>query len=222
MLKNTTITFVFMTNFIPIFPLNIVVYPYENLNLHIFEARYKQLVTDCFSNKKPFGIVTAFDGKTNEFGCLVEILEIVKTYDDGKMDIKTKATNVFVVLEIIKSLPEKLYGGAIVNYPDNGEYINAKLMYAILKDVRYLHQLLDVKKDFKKPDIELCSYDIAHHIGLSINEEYELLGLMQENQRLEYLRRHLVKTIGVILGIENLKDKIKLNGHFRELTGFNL
>lgn len=211
-----------MINFVPIFPLNIVVYPYEQLNLHIFEPRYKQLIKDCFEEKKPFGIVTALDGKTNEFGSLVEIAEIVKTYNDGKMDIKTKATRVFVVLEIIKELPEKMYGGAIVNYPDNAEYINAKLMASILKDVRYMHQLLDVKKDFKKLDNELCSYDIAHHVGLSVVEEYELLQLLHENQRLEYIRRHLVKTTNVILGIENLKNKIKLNGHFRELEGFNL
>ncbi len=47
-----------MTNFIPIFPLGIVVFPGEDLNLHVFEPRYKQLITDCFGEKKPFGIPT--------------------------------------------------------------------------------------------------------------------------------------------------------------------
>lgn len=216
------ITFVAMTNFIPIFPLSIVVFPHESLNLHIFEPRYKQLINDCFADKKPFGIVPAIDNKTKDFGCLVEIQEIVNLYDDGKMDIKTKASSVFVVLEIIKSLPNKMYGGAIVNYPDNAEYINSKMMTDVLKNVRLLHQLLNVKKDFKKTDTELSSYDIAHHVGLSVDEEYELLELMHENQRLEYIRRHLAKTIPIIQGTENLKDRIKLNGHFRELTGFNL
>ena len=210
-----------MTNFIPVFPLNIVVYPGEKLNLHIFEPRYKQLITECFAEAKPFGIVTALENKLNDYGTLVEIKEIAKIYEDGKMDVITKGSSVFVVLEIIKSLPEKLYSGAIVNYPDNAEYINTKLMHTILKDVRYLHQLLTVTKDFKKPDKELCSYDIAHHIGLSVEEEYQLLELLQENQRLEYIRRHIAKTINIVLGIENLKDKIKLNGHFRELEGFN-
>ncbi len=212
-----------MTNFIPIFPLNIVAYPGEKLNLHIFETRYKQLVTECFAESKPFGIVTVDDdGKTNDYGTLIEIKEIVKEYEDGKMDIITKGTRVFVVLEIIKSVPNKLYNGAIVNYPDNAEYLNSKMMSNILKDVRYFHQLLKVTKDFKKQDSELFSYDIAHHIGLSVKEEYELLELLQENQRLEYIRRHLAKTIAAVMGIENLKDKIKLNGHFRELEGFNL
>ncbi len=210
-----------MTNFIPIFPLNIVVFPGEKLNMHIFEARYKQLINDCVEQKKTFGIVSATDGKLRDFGTLINVEEISKKYDDGKMDIKTKATKVFVVLEIIKELPDKFYGGAIVNYPNNIEHINAKLMSKILKDVRHLHKLLNVTKDFKKPDETLCSYDIAHHVGLSVNEEYEMLELLHENQRLEYIRRHIVKTIEVVTGVENLKDKIKLNGHFRELEGFD-
>ncbi len=210
-----------MTNFIPIFPLNIVVYPGEKLNLHIFEPRYKQLITECFAEAKPFGIIYASDNKINDYGTLVNINKIAAVYEDGKMDISTLGSRIFVVLEIIKSLPNKLYSGAIVNYPDNAEYINLKMMSKILKDVRQLHQLLNLTKDFKKPDEELTSYDIAHHVGLSVKEEYELLELLQESQRLEYIRRHLAKTIKVVLGVENLKDKIKLNGHFRELEGFN-
>ena len=46
-----------MINFIPIFPLNIVVFPGEKLNLHIFEDRYIQLINDCVAEKKAFGIV---------------------------------------------------------------------------------------------------------------------------------------------------------------------
>jgi len=84
-----------------------------------------------------------------------------------------------------------------------------------------MHELLHITKDFKKPDEELVSYDIAHHAGLSLKEEYELLLLLKENQRLEYLKRHLKKVLPMIGGIENLKEKIKLNGHFRELKGFN-
>jgi hypothetical protein len=60
-----------MTNFIPIFPLSIVVYPGEDLNLHIFEPRYKQLISECNTTKKPFGIPTVIDKKMKDFGSLV-------------------------------------------------------------------------------------------------------------------------------------------------------
>lgn len=211
-----------MTNFIPIFPLGIVVYPGEQLNLHIFEPRYKQLITDCFAEAKPFGIPTVLDNGINELGTLLEITEIVEVHADGKMDIRTKGTRIFKILETIKSLPDKLYSGAIVTYPANDERLKSAIMSNIIADIRQLHKLLKVSKDFKKPDDILTSYDVAHHAGLTVKEEYELLGLWREDQRLEYLKRHLAKVLPMVSGMENLKDKIQLNGHFRELKGFNL
>ena len=83
-----------MTNFIPIFPLALVVFPDEHLNLHIFEPRYKQLITDCFTNKKPFGIPAVINNKMMDLGMLVEIVEISKIYDDGKMDINKRFVHV--------------------------------------------------------------------------------------------------------------------------------
>lgn len=65
------------------------------------------------------------------------------------------------------------------------------------------------------------SYDLAHHVGLSLQEEYELLGLLHERQRQEYLKRHLTKVIPVLAEMEQLKKKVKLNGHFKNLSSFN-
>ena len=211
-----------MTNFIPIFPLGIVVFPGEQLNLHIFEPRYKQLVNDCFAEAKPFGIPTVLENNVNELGTLLEITEIVEIHADGKMDIRTKGLQIFKILETIKAMPDKLYSGAIVAYPANNQRIKVALMSKVVEDIRELHKLLKVNKDFKKADDTLVSYDVAHHAGLTVKEEYELLGLLSEDQRLAFLKRHLSKIIPVVAGMENLKEKIQLNGHFRELKGFNL
>ena len=211
-----------MTNFIPIFPLAIVAYPGEILNLHIFEERYKQLIAECFAEDKPFGIPVVLNDQLTEMGTLVKITEIAKVYEDGKMDIRTSGTSVFRVLEVIKQLPDKLYSGAIVNYPGNQVQNTHTMMPRIVAAIRELHKLLKVNKDFKKLDDELTSYDVAHHAGLSLQEEYELLSLFREDQRLEYLKRHLLKIIPIVANAESLKEKIQLNGHFKELEGFNL
>lgn len=211
-----------MINFVPIFPLNIVVYPGEQLNLHIFEDRYKQLIHECYAEAKPFGIPTVLSKGMADMGTLVEIIEIAEVYEDGKMDIRTKGKSVFRILEVIKTVPDKLYSGAIVNYPENNDDKNINMMRRVVAGIRELHSLLKVNKEFQKPDEELMSYDIAHHAGLSLEEEYELLGLLREDQRLEYLKRHLNKVIPVIAGAEVLKERIKMNGHFKELKGFNL
>ncbi len=211
-----------MINFIPIFPLGIVVYPGEKLNLHIFEERYKQLINISFADKKPFGIPVVMNDKVAETGTIVTITEIAKRYDDGRMDVRAQGLTIFKILEIIKSVPDRLYSGAIVDYPQTTDAKNVLAMQRVVAAVRELHKLLKVSKDFKKPDEELLSYDIAHHAGLSLEEEYELLGLPHESQRLEYLKRHLKKIIPIITGTENLKERIQLNGHFKELGGFEL
>ncbi len=149
------------------------------------------------------------------------IKEIVREYENGEMDIISQGTVVFRILEIIKEIPGKLYSGAIVNYPENSEvYQKKELMQVVLKAIRELHRVLNISKDFRKPDDELNAYDLAHHAGLSMEEEYELLGLFREEQRQEYLKRHLGKVLPVVAEMEVLKERVMLNGHFKNLSSF--
>ena len=208
-----------MTNFIPIFPLGIVVYPGEDLNLHIFEPRYKQLISECYSQKKQFGIPTVIENRLQDYGSLMEVVEVTKMEENGEMDIKTRGSRVFRILEVIKEVPDKLYSGAIVNYPETNEEGNRELMKRVMNSIKELHRLLKVEKKFQKEEEEVKAYEVAHHVGLSLEEEYEMLHLLQERQRQEYLKRHLAKVIPLVAEMEQLKEKIKLNGHFRNLSG---
>ena len=181
------------------------------------------MITECKESGKPFGIPTVISNKMNEMGTLVELKDIVQTYDNGEMDIKTEGVKIFRVLEVIKSVPDKLYSGAIVNYPENEEDAGSReLMQKVVRGVKELHRLLNISKDFKKPETELRAYDVAHHAGLSLEEEYEVLALLKEIQRQEYLKRHLQKVLPMLMEMEHLKEKVKLNGHFRNLSAFDL
>jgi Lon protease-like protein len=157
------------------------------------------------------------DDQMMEFGTLMEITMIKQVYDDGKMDIITRGVQVFRLLEVVKEIPDKLFSGAIVNYPDNESESVHPGMSAIVQAIRELHQLLHVEKSFPRSDNALRSYDVAHLAGMSLQEEYELLQLFREDQRVEYLKRHLQKVLPVVKEMETLKERVKLNGHFREL-----
>lgn len=207
-----------MTNFIPIFPLAIVVYPGEELNLHIFEPRYKQLINECHETNKPFGIPSVIKNNITELGTLVDIIEMSKVYENGELDIRTRGKKIFRILEEIKEVPDKLYSGAIVNYPQNQDHGNRLLMQKVINGIRQLHKLLKVTREFKKSEDEMWSYDVAHQAGLSLQEEYELLSLFSELQRQEYLKRHLTKVLPVVAEMEILKERVKLNGHFKKLS----
>lgn len=207
-----------MTNFIPIFPLELVVYPDELLSLHIFEPRYMQMIKECLEQEKTFGIPMFLDEKVCEFGTLMKIISLEKTFDNGEMDIRTMGLQVFRILEVIREVPDKLYSGAIVNYPENKTEGKATMMKQLVSRVRELHAILKISKVFPKPDEMLNAYDLAHHAGLSRQQEYELLYLLDELQRQEYLKRHLKKTIPLMSEIDQLKERLKLNGHFRSLS----
>ena len=210
-----------MTNFIPLFPLSIVVYPHEKLNLHIFEQKYQQMISACIEHKKPFGIPVVINNEMKEWGTLMHITEISKRYPTGEMDIKTEGTKVFNILEPIHAIPDKLYNGAIVHYPHNDENVNPVLKMKVIKSLKILHKMLKVEKPIIENET-LSSYDIAHKVGFALQQEYELLILMDELHRLEYIKRHLAQVIPVVAEMESLKEKVKLNGHFKNISGFNI
>ncbi|MFN4249093.1 MAG: LON peptidase substrate-binding domain-containing protein [Flavipsychrobacter sp.] len=208
-----------MTNFIPVFPLEIVVFPEEKLNLHIFEPRYKQMIQECVVNKKPFGLPPVFNKRPAEYGTLMEITEVVKVYDNGEMDIRTRGVSVFKTLEFMKEIPEKLFSGAIVTYPDNVmEKGDTQISTLILNEVKRLYALLNLESKFPAEKTSMISYEIGHLVGFSKEQEYEMLQLFTEVQRLEYIRRHLKDIIPTIQELEAMKARIQRNGHFRDLT----
>src|SRR5947207_14352531 len=135
------------------------------------------------------------------------------------MDISTRGSRIFRILEVIKEVPDKLYCGAIVNEPGTKEEGNREVMRKVINSIRELHKLLKIDNNFEKKDEDLKAYDVAHHVGLSLQEEYEMLHLLDERQQQEYLKRHLTKVIPVVAEMEQLKGKIKLNGHFKNLSG---
>jgi Lon protease-like protein len=208
-----------MINFVPIFPLNIVVFPGEPLNLHIFEPRYKQLIDECVKEGKTFGIPAVVDKEIEEYGTLIEVTEVYKVYDNGEMDIRTRGVKVFRILEVIKEIPDKLYSGAIVEYPVNAmERGQSTVAENVIGEVERLFALLNATEKLPGNVETMISYQIGHLVGMTRRQEYEMLSIFTEIQRLEYLRRHLNTIIPAVKGLEEIKARIKMNGHFRDLS----
>jgi len=207
-----------VTNFIPIFPLQIVVFPGEKLNLHIFEERYIQLVNECHAEEKAFGIPTVINDKVSEMGTLVKIKTIEQQYPDGRMDIKTEGSSIVRILESIQDIPDKLYQGAIVKHQENINDGRGSKMLLILKQLREFHELLNIEKEYTNSEGELTLYDFAHHIGFNIEQEYEFLKLDREAQRQEYILRHFEHVLPTVRELKKLRERIQLNGHFKKLS----
>lgn len=208
-----------MTNFVPIFPLKAVVFPHERLNIHISERELVHLIEECALEEKPFGTLPNILRHQSEFGTLMEVAEIAKKYKNGSLDVRIKGLRVLRILEHIRKVPDKKYSGAIVSYPENDNVkVDDATVELILQEVMRLYDLLGLGEKFPKGKIEWNSYEIGHTVGLTLKQEYELLTILNEVQRMEYIRRHLKSMRKVVAELESLKARIQLNGQFRNLT----
>lgn len=197
-----------------------MVYPTEKVNLHLSLKSDVQLIQECISSERPFGIVfPKGKGGFREFGTQATVTELVKTLRDGSIYVRIAGLRLFRILEIKENIPEKKYKGAIVEYPANKEFkVHPKTEELVISEVKRLYQLLQLVKKFPSNPESWHSYDFAHKIGLNAEQEYEILTIFSEIQRMEYIRRHLNAMMPVVAELEEMKKRIKMNGHFRNLS----
>lgn len=198
---------------IALFPLNLVAFPGESINLHIFEERYKQLIRDCQEQNQSFGI-PAYINKRIEYGTEVYVSKIVKQYEDGRIDITTQANRIFKVMSFMNPVSGKLYAGGEIFYLDN---VDDGIPEMRAEMTALVQELYDAMNIVKKVDIDsdITTFDIGHRIGLSLEQEYELIQLENESQRQAMVINHLKKTIPTLKEVERTKERIRMNGHFK-------
>ncbi len=200
---------------ISLFPLNLVAFPGEHLNLHIFEPRYKQLINDCLMEKSTFGIPSYVLNKI-EFGTEVKIIDVTKIYDDGRMDIKTVGVGIFRVVEYHNQWDSKLYAGGAVEMLDFNSERDEKLHIEIVERLNELFQWLKTEEELNLT-YESSMYEVIHKIGLKLDEEYALLSMESEYKRQQYIIRHLENLVPMLKRAEEAREKIRMNGHFKHL-----
>ena len=94
------------SRFIPLFPLQVVVFPRTGLPLHIFEERYKTMVGEAIRDKSEFGVVLAKGDGIASVGCTVVVERVLHAYPDGRLDILVRGLRRF---EIVSLNEEKSY-----------------------------------------------------------------------------------------------------------------
>jgi Lon protease-like protein len=206
-----------MNDLLPLFPLELVVYPGEDLNLHIFEPRYKQLIGECERTGGAFGIPAYLNGRIQETGTEIELSRIVNRYADGKMDIETRGMSIFSIRKFHAALPGKLYAGAEITRLKNDMESDALLGERILRLVAELFQLLNVDRPLPADGASSRTYDLAHYIAMSVEQEYALLCILEERKRQEFMIDHLERLLPMVREMENLRRKAQMNGHFRDI-----
>jgi len=177
------------TKKVPLFPLGVVLLPEMLLPLHIFEERYKQMISECLNQNRPFGIVL-FDGTAiRSVGCMAAITEVTRHYDDGRMDIITEGKDRFVIHEIIE---EKPYMEARVAFFDDEDEISADDVHATLekarqqlKEVTGSDFLPDHRDVFARTSPKNLAFAIASLEGFTPDERQRFLEMTSGTERLK-------------------------------------
>jgi Lon protease-like protein len=183
---------------IPLFPLDLVLFPHTNLPLHIFEERYKEMIQDCLENRLEFGMLAVQDQTVKGIGCTASISEVVARYPDGRMNIVVRGRRRFEITDLneeksylrgrpkffnddgTESAPEELRRGAIELYGRLMKLI--KVSTLVLQDVPAYTD-------------EQLSYRLMAVVPADLAWKQELLELRSEPERLNRVTTYLEKLI---------------------------
>ena len=181
------------TVIIPLFPLNIVLLPNEKISLHIFEKKYRKMISNCIDKNKDFGIILRGIENNHKIGCTAEIIDVVYEYDSGEYDITVVGKKRFSIVET-ETKEELLLSKALI-LPDNKYKTRKKL----LEDVKnkYVNILLNnnLTKNFEVEMNRSMSYDFTKKIILPNNIKQIFLEQETENERLVFLNEIFDKVL---------------------------
>jgi hypothetical protein len=155
-----------MARLLPLFPLQLVVFPGSAIPLHIFEDRYKEMVGEAEAAGTEFGIVLAKDGGIMNAGCTVLVESVMKRYPDGRFDVLTRGQRRFVIQSLNQD-KEYLRGEVDFYSDDDAESAPPELRQQALLALQRMRDALSVTASGEKPSGETESPPDPDHPFLS-------------------------------------------------------
>lgn len=198
-----------MGSLLPLFPLDVVLFPGLPLPLHIFEPRYKEMIGECLEQKKLFGVVRVQGESLADVGCTAEIVAVTKTYDDGRMDIVTQGRDRFEVLEVNQE--RTFLRGEVVYVTDEVEPPSPEELSHAVELHRQILALANATQDLPAGEDALLSYHLAGSLPLDLDFKQKMLSLRSEAQRIQ----------SVITYFEAILPKLRRAVHVRQKAGGN-
>src|SRR3954471_23144000 len=197
----------------PLFPLGLVALPSELVPLHIFEDRYKSMITRCLEEPTEFGIVWAADDGLRGIGCACEVAEVLERFEDGRINLVARGTRPFRIEARQDELP---YPAGTVEFLEDGDEaadpeLQAETQAAYAELVR---QATDREPD----ELEIAAmsaYEMAATVEFGLEAKQGLLDLRSEPARLKLLLRLLRGALRRLDYVERAQARARSNGRVR-------
>ena len=181
---------------IPLFPLNVVLLPGATLPLHIFEPRYRQMVRRCVDEKSEFGVLLGLPKGIVRVGCTAQVTEVLKRYNDGRMDIITVGRSPFRITKLINAdayAKDALLEGDVDLLDDRDARVDARMRSELSRLYEVCHTLVfdDYPKNIEAEAPEYLSFVVAATLPLDLMWKQQVLELRSEADRQERLVGYL-------------------------------
>ncbi len=197
----------------PLFPLGIVALPGELVPLHIFEDRYKTMMDECLRDEKEFGIVWLSDEGLREVGCACAVDRVLERMEDGRMNLLTRGTRPFRVLERQRHLA---YPAGVVEFlEDRPEEVDSELASQAHAAYAELVRRATDEEPAQGDLAELDAYGMAATIDFGPDAKQGLLDLRSENARLRLVIRLLHAAAKRLDLVERAQERARSNGKVR-------
>ncbi len=196
---------------LPLFPLDVVLFPDTPLPLHIFEPRYKEMIGECLERKLAFGVVRAKESSLAEIGCTAEIVAVTKKYDDGRLDIVAEGRRRFQIRNV--NHERSFLQGDIEYFDDEPATPKADDVGKAVKLHAQIMQLLTAEAAPPDPDDPQLSFHLAGTLPLDLDFKQTLLGLRSESERVIGLIEYYEAILPNLRRAVKARDKAGGNGH---------
>lgn len=182
---------------LPLFPLQVVLFPNSALPLHIFEERYKVLINECVEGKTEFGINLVNDNVVSDVGCTAVVKEVSRRYSDGRMDIVVQGQRRYT-LQRYDTLMAPYLVGVVEYLPATDESVDEDLaqatvsLYNKLIATVYKGKVAVVRPAHVSGEL---SFLLAQKAGMDLVQRQRLLETPTENERLGMLHGYLADVL---------------------------
>ena len=197
----------------PLFPLALVALPSEYVPLHIFEARYRTMVAECLERDRELGIVWLSDDELKPIGCAVAIERVLERMEDGRVNILTRGTRPFRLIERQDDLAYP--AGTVEFLGDRAEERDEEAARA----ARDAYAALVLEATDAEPDADrlaaMTAYDMAATVDFGLEAKQGLLELRSENARMRLLARLMRAALKRLQFVDRAQARARSNGKVR-------
>lgn len=195
---------------LPLFPLEIVVFPGAPLPLHIFEPRYKEMIGECLSQNRAFGMVRAKENALSAIGCSARILTVIKKYEDGRMDISAEGAQRFEIIQL--SQERSFLQAEVAFFDDEPSTVSKSAAETVIQLHEQLFSVIGQPVEVE-PDAAYLSFRLAQDLPVDLDFKQTLLEIKSEAERIEVLTEYYQATIPKIENSLRVRQRASGNGH---------